>query len=268
MGIKRVSMCLVSIIALAGLVSSQQTPKDSQSIGGPEHASEIYGVTIGMDVPTALEAVFVNAGRSPGQEKPDALRKEGKGGKDIRVLYKDLPKGEVQIVFAGGMYVKEVSLLYKVPPLLDDLRLPFSSTIGSTRDTANETSVTGVGAQSPAVLDGTSIEEFSATKTVGNEKLSARRVGNISRSQSDLLDGTRYDDRYSIGFADNLKQQKIWWRDEKTDRGYRLKVAFIGKKLTESGAKFVASIVQKTIAVTPGDEDDFKSETAKAEQLQ
>lgn len=100
------------------------------SIGGKEHEMNIYGVQIGMDVPTALRAVFINADRKPGQEKPDAKKNEGKGGKDIRVVYKSLPEGELQIVFADGKYVKEIVLRYAQVKRVDDLRLPNSSSIG------------------------------------------------------------------------------------------------------------------------------------------
>lgn len=257
---KRGSFIFPILILLTAQIGFGQTTERTVSIGGAEHDSKIYGVTIGMDVPTALEAVFLNAGRQPGQEKPDALKKEGKDQRDIRVVYKGLPNGELQIVFSAGKFVKEILLIYSQPPIADDLRLPFSSSIGSVNDTANRSSARGDGVQAPAVLDGSaSIEEFGSSRSVGNDPLSAARVGNISRSQSDLLDGTRYDDRYTIGFTDNLKLQKIWWRDEKTVGEYSIRVAFIGNKLTAAGGKFVASIIQKTIAVKPGDESKFES---------
>lgn len=104
--------------------------KNIKSIGGEEHDANIYGVMIGMDVPTALEAVFVNAKRKPGQEKPDAMKKEGTDKKDIRVLYKNLPKGELQIVFDEGKYVKEIVLIYKSPIQYSDLRLAYSGDVG------------------------------------------------------------------------------------------------------------------------------------------
>jgi hypothetical protein len=103
---------------------------DVKSIGGKEHEDNILGVKLGMDVQTALEAVFVNAHRKPGQEKPDAMRQEGKDKKDIRVLYNDLSVGKLQIVFAEGKWVKEIVLLYAVQPRVSDLRLPSTSFIG------------------------------------------------------------------------------------------------------------------------------------------
>lgn len=98
--------------------------------GAPgEHDAEILGVRVGMDVPTALQAVFVNAKRKPGEERPDAKRSEGK---DVRVIYKKLAAGELQIVFAEGKWVREVILTYSAPPSLEDLRLaPTSSMSGA-----------------------------------------------------------------------------------------------------------------------------------------
>lgn len=251
---------LIPVLALFSTVYPQDSiDGKSASIGGEEHDSSIYGVRIGMDVPTALQAVFVNAARAPGQEKPDAMRNEGKDKKDIRVLYKDLPKGELQIVFANGKIVREITLRYRQTPLVDDLRLPYTATIGSNDNTIFATSASQPGSESPAINDGsTGIIEFGNKKQNDIDKFSAKKVGNISRSQAELLDGARYDDRYSVGFTDNLKQQKIWWRDEKTVDDFKIRVAFIGKKITEAGAKFVASIVQKTISIAPDDESNFK----------
>ena len=111
--------------AMASL--SQDT---TRSIGGKEHDDNILGVKIGMSVPEALESVFVNGHRQPGQEKPDALRHEGPDKKDIRVLYDNLKVGKLQIVFAQGRWVKEIALDYSVPPLYDELRLAPSGNIG------------------------------------------------------------------------------------------------------------------------------------------
>ena len=118
--------CL-SLAICAQSVAAQDQPK---SIGGKEHDDNILGVRIGMDVPTALETVFHNANRKPGQEKPDAKRNEGEGNKDVRVIYKDLKVGSLQIVFANGQWVKEIFLVYAGPIPVDDLRLPYSSNIG------------------------------------------------------------------------------------------------------------------------------------------
>ena len=78
-----------------------------------------------------MRTVFENSGRKQGQEKPDAKRNEGKDNKDIRVLYKGLKVGEVQIVFTGGKWVKEILLVYAGPVPVDSLRLPYSSSIGA-----------------------------------------------------------------------------------------------------------------------------------------
>jgi len=99
------------------------------SIGGKEHDDNILGVKIGMTVPEALQAVFVNANRKPGQEKPDVMRQEGQDKKDIRVLYNDLKIGKLQIVFGNGKWVKEIVLDYSTRPLYDELRLAPSGNI-------------------------------------------------------------------------------------------------------------------------------------------
>ena len=119
---------LLLALASAGAARAQTSAPD-------EHDAEILGVRVGMDVPTALQAVFVNAKRKPGEERPDAKRNEGK---DVRVLYKKLPQGELQIVFAEGKWVKEVVLTYAAPPTYEDLRLAPTGSMGGagTSDTA------------------------------------------------------------------------------------------------------------------------------------
>lgn len=106
-----------------------------QSAAAGEHDAEILGVRVGMDVPAALEAVFVNAKRKPGEERPDVKRNEGK---DVRVVYKKLPQGELQILFAEGKWVKEIVLAYAAKPSYEELRLAPTGSIGGagTSDTA------------------------------------------------------------------------------------------------------------------------------------
>lgn len=208
-----ICFCFVSVSLITAQENSENTKKNDKSkknenqqtsIGGKEHEAEIVGVKIGMDVPTALEAVFVNANRQPGQEKPDSKRNEGKDKKDVRVIYKNLPQGDLQIVFADGKVVREVLLNYAKPPNIDDLRLPFTGDIGI------------------------------------------------------ALEGSRFDDRYSVGFTDSQKLQRIWWRDEKTTGGYSVRVQFLSpNKIKDAGAKFVVTAVQKILVVTPGDEAKF-----------
>jgi hypothetical protein len=118
----------LALIAIVPQFLTAQEPE--KSIGGKEHEDNILGVRIGMDVPTALEAVFRNANRSPGQEKPDAKRNEGQDKKDVRVLYKGLKAGNLEIVFADGQWVREIFLAYAGPIPVDSLRLPYSSDIG------------------------------------------------------------------------------------------------------------------------------------------
>jgi tetratricopeptide (TPR) repeat protein len=100
-----------------------------RSIGGKEHEDNILGVKIGMTVPEALQAVFINADRKPGQEKPDARRQEGRDKKDVRVLYNDLKVGKLQIAFLNGTWVREIVLDYSTRPLFDELRLAPSGSI-------------------------------------------------------------------------------------------------------------------------------------------
>lgn len=253
----RAACSFAAVFALSVNVFAQDVA--SESIGGEEHGSSIYGVSIGMQVSEALASVFVAANRKPGQEKPDALRREGKGDRDIRVVYKDLPKGELQIVFAAGQFVKEIVLRYREELNVDDLRLPFTSSIGSTSDTIYNTSANRPGGSSPAILDGnTGIVEFGTKGEKRIDDYSAKRTGNIDRAQSDLLDGARYDDRYVVGYSDSQKIQRAWWRDEKTKEEYSVRIYFVGKKLTEAGGKTVPSIVQKSILVKPGDEEKFR----------
>ena len=106
------------LLAAFGALLTQPAAARGQHAGSP-HDPEIYGVRVGMDVPTALQAVFINAKRQPGQEKPDALHNEGN---DKRVLYK-LKDGNLQIVFAGGRWVREIQMEYAKPIMQDDLQL-------------------------------------------------------------------------------------------------------------------------------------------------
>lgn len=203
------AFCFINVSQLTAQETSDKTKKEEKlkksetSIGGKEHDAEIVGVKIGMDVPTALQTVFVNANRQPGEEKPDAQRKEGKDGKDIRVLYKNLPQGELQIVFADGKAVKQVILKYVSNQTVQNLRLPANG---------------GTGVASS---------------------------------------GERFDDRYTIGFTDNKKQERLWWRDEKTEQGFSQRIAFTSGNLLKSGSVGQEVIVYKTISVTPGDESKF-----------
>ena len=169
-----------------------------------EHEDNIYGVKIGMDVPTALKAVFVNANRKPGQEKPDAKRTEGKDSKNIRVLYK-LEKGELQIVFAQGKVVREILFKYAKYLRRDDLRLIPNGNIGN------------------------------------------------------VLDGQRYDDRYSSGFTSEKLEEQQWWRDEKQKEGYRIRISFVSRKFQNTGEREITSedVARKVITIHPEDEAKF-----------
>lgn len=205
----KLALFLARACVLVAIFTQYAVAQEPQkSIGGKEHEDNVLGVRIGMDVPTALETVFRNANRKPGQEKPDAKRNEGEDKKDVRVLYKDLKAGSLQIVFANGQWVKEILLAYPGPIPIDTLRLPYSSNIG------------------------------------------------------EAMGGERYDDRYTVGYLDANKLEKIWWRDENTAQGYRVRISFISGKLTAGGSQAITSITRKIIAVTPGDEAKFLKATA------
>jgi hypothetical protein len=248
--------CLVLIAFHAGannLFAQSQGEKKKietgQSIGGKEHDANILGVTIGMDVPTALRDVFVNADRKPGREKPDAKKTEGKDGRDIRVVYKDLPQGELQILFAEGKYVKEIVLSYSKPPVADDLRLPFTSSLG------NSTSLVTTQSSDPRGLSERT-DTLDGTKEI--DAYNATNAGNTDRRRGEALDGARFDDRYTTAFVDNQKLQRIWYRDEKAQQGYRVRVQFVSEKRTKSGANFVVRIIQKVVVLLPEDEKQFR----------
>lgn len=201
------SLMITAILIVVSISASAQDAVKKKgevtSIGGAEHEMNIYGVEIGMNIPTALEAVFRNAKRKPGQEKPDAMRKEGKNDADIRVLYNELPAGQLQIVFAGGKVVSEIVLTYASRPTIEDLRLP------STSDISVATS------------------------------------------------GERFDDRYTVGFVDTKKQEKLWWRDE--DKGkYKVRLSFRSGNVLKDGQLWWQTITQKAITVVPGDEKKFR----------
>ncbi len=254
--ISKIAFVLGAII-LFGTADNQfaQTGKkksaenDIKSIGGKEHQAEILGVTIGMDVPTALQTVFVNANRQPGQEKPDAKKSEGKNGKDVRVVYKNLPQGELQILFADGKYVKEIVLAYAKPPIADDLRLSYTSSPGgSTSLITSQTADPRGLSERTETLDGSSdIDAYNAKTT-----------GNTDRRRGEALDGERFDDRYTVAFTDNQKQQRIWYRDEKKPQGFRVRVQFTSEKKTKAGAAFTVKIAQKSVGVNPEDEKQFR----------
>lgn len=126
-------IALSSILVLTACYAWPLT-QEIRSIGGKEHDDNILGVKIGMSVPEALEAVFVNGNRTPGREKPDAMRHEGRNNEDIRVLYNDLKSGKLQIVFAEGKWVREITIAYASPRPVDELRLPTSSNISVAMD--------------------------------------------------------------------------------------------------------------------------------------
>jgi hypothetical protein len=197
--------------ALLALCLTLNVPASAQTAAPGEHDAEILGVRIGMDVPTALEAVFVNAKRKPGEERPDAKRNEGK---DVRVVYKKLPQGELQIVFAEGKWVKEITLAYAAKPYFADLHLAPTGSIAV--------------------------------------------VGIKDKLDSVIEYGGRYDDRYSIGYTSDRKLERFWWRDEPTPAGYRVRVGFVSERLVD-GQLAAKTIARKTVGVTPGDEEKFKS---------
>lgn len=254
--------CLVLAFLSGGLnnalAQTKDVPKksDTKSIGGKEHETNILGVTIGMDVSTALETVFVNANRKPGQEKPDAKKMEGKDKKDIRVVFKNLPDGELQIVFADGKYVKEMILVYAKPPLVDDLRLSYTGSLGNGSSLVTTSTV---GSNAPGVERGelsTNTKVLDGTQEI--DGFNATNLANTDRRRGEGLDGARFDDRYSVGFTDNQKLQRIWWRDEKTAQGYKVRFQFVSENKLKPGASVVVKIAQKIIFLSPENEKEFR----------
>lgn len=184
-----------------------------------EHDAAILGVRVGMTVPEALQSVYEHTATNPAPQKPDALREEGKEKKDIRVVYKSLKEGELQIVFAGGRngFVREITLNYSKQPTMDDLNLQPTGSITAVADRGGE-------------------------------------------AYGDALNaGKKYDDRYSIGFTDDRKTERYWWRDEHAAAGYEVRVGFVSDKLTGKGEGAMAGkvIARKVIMVKPGDEEKF-----------
>jgi len=257
-----IGLGLILAVTLVGAGEAVSQTKDdkktteTKSIGGKEHESNILGVTIGMDVPTALETVFINARRQPGEEKPDAKRSEGKDNKDVRVVYKNLPQGELQIVFAGGQYVKEMVLIYANPLLLDDLRLPFTSSLGNSSSLITTSTVVPTPADAERGQLSTNTTVLDGTKPI--DGFNASTTGNTDRQRGEALDGTRYDDRYTIAFADNQKLQRIWWREEKEKQGYKIRVQFVSEKTTKAGANLVVKIAQKVVFLHTEDKKEFR----------
>ena len=203
---KRVFVLSVTLSALLGIfLTPGYSQEPVKSIGGKEHDDNILGVRLGMTVPQALEAVFVNANRKPGQEKPDAMRNEGADKKDVRVLYNDLKIGKLQILFAQGKLVREIVLDYSQRPLYDELRLAPTGNIG------------------------------------------------------DAMGGERYDDRYTVAFTEEsaAKRQRVWYRDEKTDQGFRERIQFISGKKPDDTTIEGKQIIRKVILVLPADEEKF-----------
>lgn len=214
----RLVAALFAIALYAPTTFAQATPPDApqakpQTGAQSGHEDQILGVRPGMSVPEALKAVYEHTVTQPAPQKPDGLQKEGKDKKDIRVVYKNLKEGELQIVFADGNngFVREVTLTYAKQPTVSDLRLPQTGSI----------------AASGNVLD------------------------------SSLNSGERYDNRYSIGFTDNRKTERFWWRDERGKEGYSVRVGFVSGKLNSGGAMADSVIVRKVLMVKPGEEAKF-----------
>ncbi len=125
------------VVALLTLATNAQERRKTNSPS--EHDNQILGVRIGMNVSDALKAVFEHTATMPAPQKPDALRKEDKNSADIRVIYKNLKEGEIQIVFAGGNtgVVREVMLTYAKHPTVSDLHLPLTGSISASGDVLN-----------------------------------------------------------------------------------------------------------------------------------
>ncbi len=120
---------------------------------------------------------------------------------------------------------------YAKPPTIDDLRLPYTGFIGDN------------------IVVNANRPDFA---------INATDVANTTRERGESYDGTRFDDRYSVGFTDIRKVQRVWWRDEKMPPGFSVRIQFFSPdKLKDAGAKFVVTAVRKLLYVTPGDEAKF-----------
>jgi hypothetical protein len=210
----RLIAALFAIALCAPIAFAQDAPQAKPQTGAlAEHEDQILGVRPGMSVPDALKAVFEHTATDPAPQRPDGLKEEGKDKKDVRVVYKNLKEGELQIVFAGGRngFAREITLTYSKQPTISDLRLPQTGSIASSGN----------------VLD------------------------------SALNSGERYDNRYTIGFTDNRKTERFWWRDEQGKEGYSIRIGFVSGKLNSGGAMADSVIVRKVLMVKPGEESKF-----------
>jgi hypothetical protein len=209
-----VALMVLAIISSVAGAQGRPQPAAAQS----EHDDQILGVRIGMSVPEALKAVYEHTATNPAPQKPDALKEEGKDKQDVRVVYKSLKEGELEIVFAGGKtgFVRALTLRYTKQPTMSDLHLLPTGSID--------------------------------VMTVRNDA-----YANI------LNEGQRYDTRYSVGFTDDRKTERYWWRDERRPGSYEVRVGFISKKITGRGFGAVDdwTIARKVVLVKPGDEEKF-----------
>lgn len=214
----RLSFALLALALAPTAVYAQDTRQlpaqaKTQAVAQDEHDVQILGVRVGMSVPDALKAVYEHTATVPAPARPDALKEEGKDKKDIRVVYKNLKEGELQIVFAGGKtgFVREATLIYAKQPAMSDLHLPQTGSIASS--------------------------------------------GNVLDSQ--LNSGVKIDDRYAVGFTDDRKTERFWWRDEPRKEGYSVRIGFVSGKLNSGGAMAESVITRKVLLVKPGDEAKF-----------
>ena len=212
----RLRVALMVVALIASVANAQDRPQPAAAPS--EHDDQILGVRVGMSVPEALQAVYEHTATNPAPLKPDALKEEGKEKKDVRVVYKSLKEGELQIVFAGGKtgFVRAVTLNYTKQPTMTDLNLPPTGSID--------------------------------VMTVRNDA-----YANV------LNEGQIYDTRYSVGFTDDRKNERYWWRDERRPEAYEVRVGFISKKITGQGLGAVDDriIARKVVMVKPGDEERF-----------
>lgn len=232
----KVAACAQLSVAVAAVAATAVAAQDKTAGGAQakpqataqgEHDDEILGVRVGMSVSDALRAVYEHTATEHAPARPDALKEEGKDKKDIRVVYKNLKEGELQIVFAGGKtgLVREATLIYAKQPTMSDLHLPPTGSID--------------------------------VMTVRNDAL-----------DSTLNIGQVYDTRYSVGYTDDRKTERYWWRDERQAGGYEVRVGFISKKITGMGSGQVDDriLARKVVMVKPGDEQKFLKNVAPPQQ--
>lgn len=110
---------------------------------------------------------------------------------------------------------------------------------------------------------------YAKQPTMSDLKLPPTGSINATTIRADVYDsilnqGQQYDTRYSVGFTDDRKTERFWWREARTPAGYDVRVGFVSGKLTGSGSGAMSAklITRKVLMVKPGDESKFTKAVA------